>query len=305
MHEIRLTIPIDSVQEAARLAHAAGITRVTVTEVFVHGPDEKRRLVSVETSTPQARAFVEAFLGCATLSQTDYTLTSREVRAIVNGESLANLTQPMSEPFTDVIQDLWQLGHVTASYIARAAAGAILLATGIIENNPVAIVTAALFLPFLAQLLAISFGLWNRDRRLILQGLRAVIVSTLLAVVAGAVVAWIEGGPILFAGFKSLLSSFATSVVIGVTAGLSLADDTGRRYLIGVAAAVQLAIFPVWLGASFVTGMPSHDVLYPRLLSFVVNLISIAACAVVAYAALDLGGPTCSKAPRSGRTARH
>jgi hypothetical protein len=126
--------------------------------------------VSVETSTPKARAFVEAFLNSPALSQTDYTLTSREVRAIVDGESVASLTLPMSEPFTDVIQDLWQLSHVTASYVARAASGAILLATGIIENNPVAIVVAALFLPFLAQVLAVSFGVWNRDRRLMVQG---------------------------------------------------------------------------------------------------------------------------------------
>jgi hypothetical protein len=301
MHEIRVTIPADAVQEAARLAHAAGISRVTVAEVFVDGPDAERRLVSVETSTPKARAFVESFLGSATLSRTDYTLTSREVRAIVDDESLAGLTRPMSEPFTDVIQDLWQLGHVTASYVARAAAGAILLATGIIEDNPVAIVVAALFLPFLAQLLAVSVGLWNRDRRLVMQGLRALLVSTVLAVAAGAVVAWIEGGPILFAGFKSPLSSFAISAVIGITAGLSIADDTGRRYLIGVAAAVQLAIFPVWLGAAFVIGMPSHDVLYPRLFSFVINLISIAVCAVVAYAALPLSGGARWKAPRSGR----
>jgi hypothetical protein len=70
MHEIRATVPPDCVQEAARLAHAAGITRVTVAEVFVHGPDTERRVVSVETSTPKARAFVEAFLDspCSRLS---------------------------------------------------------------------------------------------------------------------------------------------------------------------------------------------------------------------------------------------
>ncbi len=163
---------------AARLAHAAGIARVTVAEVFVHGPDAERKLVSVETSTPKARAFVAALLDSPVLSRTDYTLTSREVRSIVDDEPLSSLTVPMSEPFTDVIQDLWQLGHVTASYVARALAGAILLATGIIDDNPVAIVVAALFLPFLAQVLAVSFGMWNRDRCLIVQGLRALLVST-------------------------------------------------------------------------------------------------------------------------------
>jgi hypothetical protein len=49
----------------------------------------------------------------------------------------------MCEPFSDVIQDLWQLSHVTASYVARAAAGGIFLATGIIDDNTIAIVVAA------------------------------------------------------------------------------------------------------------------------------------------------------------------
>src|SRR5438045_7846293 len=108
------------------------------------------------------------------LSRADYTLTSREVRAIVDNEPMASLTRPMSEPFTDVIQDLWKLSHVTASYIGRAAAGAILLATGIIEDNPIAIVVAALFLPFLSQVLAIGFGAWSGDRKLALKGIKAV-----------------------------------------------------------------------------------------------------------------------------------
>jgi hypothetical protein len=86
-----------------------------------------------------------------------------------------------------------------------------------------------------------------------------------------------------------------------ITAGLSNADDTGRRYLIGVAAAVQLAIFPVWMGAALVIGLPPRDVLYPRLLSFAVNLTTIAACALVAYAALHLKDGSGWTAPRSGR----
>lgn len=246
MHEIRASIPREYVPEATYLAHKAGITRVTVTEIFVHGPEAERKLISVETSTPKAQAFVSAFLSSPIFSCTNYTLTSREIRAIVDDEALSSLTQPMSEPLPNIAQDLWQLGHVTPSYIARATAGAILLATGIIEDNPVAIVVAALFLPFLAQLLAVSLGLWTRDRQLIGHGLRALFVSTVLAFAAGATVGWLEGGPILFAGFKSPLRSFAISAVIGITAGLSTADDTGRRYLIGVAAAVQLAVFPVW-----------------------------------------------------------
>ena len=71
---------------------------MSVSEAFVHGPDLHRRLLSVETSTLKAWAFVEAFLSSPVLSQADYALTSREVRAIVDGEPLSSLTYPMSKP---------------------------------------------------------------------------------------------------------------------------------------------------------------------------------------------------------------
>ncbi len=304
MHEIRATLPAQHVGTAVRLAHEAGIPSVAVSDVYLHGPEEGRKIVSVETSTPKARDFVDALLGAASLRGVDYSLTSRELRAIVSGEDLLDITRPMSEPFPDVIQDLWQLSHLTVSYFARAAAGAVLLATGVLDDNPIAIVVAALFLPFLAEVLAISFGLWSRDRRLIFRGIRAVVVSAALAFAAGAVVAAIQGGPIQFTAFKSPLASFAISGMIGITAGLSNADDTGRRYLIGVAAAVQLAIFPVWLGAATILGL-ADGVLWTRLESFLINLVTISLAAVAAYAALHLQPGRGWASPKSGRAEGH
>jgi len=287
MHEIRATLPPEHVEKATQLAREAGIDRVAVSDIYLSGANAKWRVLSVETSTPKARAFVEAFLASADLRGADSSLTSRELRAIVNRDDISSLTRPLSEPFPDFIQDLWQLSHLTISYIARAAAGAILLATGILDDNAVSIVVAALFLPFLSQVLAVSFGLWSRDGRLILHGLKAVGASTMLAFIAGALVAAIQGGPIHFMAFKGPLASFAISAVIGITAGLSNADDTGRRYLIGVAAAVQLAIFPVWLGATTVVGLPPEEVLWARVGSFLINLGTICLSAVAAFAILQ------------------
>jgi len=68
-------------------------------------------------------------------------------------------------------------------------------------------------------------------------------VSIVVAVAAGALVAALEGGPIGYSSFKTPLASFAISTAIGVTAALACADDAGRRYLVGVAAAVQFAVF--------------------------------------------------------------
>ena len=58
MHEIRATVPPEQVAEAMRLARGAGIARITVSDVYVHGPDATRHVVSVETSTPKTPAFV-------------------------------------------------------------------------------------------------------------------------------------------------------------------------------------------------------------------------------------------------------
>jgi hypothetical protein len=286
MHEIRVVLPLDCISEASRLAWESGIDRVTTSDVLVN--DVVRCLLSVETSTPNAHAFVERFMNSKTLSESDHTLTSREIRSIVGSgaPSAVDLTRPMSEPLPEIAQDLWQLSHITPSYVGRATAGAVLLADGIIHDSPISIVVAALILPFLSQILAVSFGLWGGEYRLMFHGLRALLVSTALAFIAGAGVAWIEGGPLLFDGFRNLMGNFLISAIIGTAAGLSITDDAGRRYLIGVAAAVQFAVFPVWFGAAIVLGLPDHDIIQNRLLGFLVNLAAISATATVACAML-------------------
>src|SRR5436190_8578461 len=98
MHEIRATVEPEYRDEMLHLARKAGIDRVTVMDAYVHGPNARRQVVSVETSTPKARAFVDLILGAEVLERSDYSLTSRELRAIVGGDCLPNLTRPMSEP---------------------------------------------------------------------------------------------------------------------------------------------------------------------------------------------------------------
>jgi hypothetical protein len=261
---------------------------VIIYETFEHGPESQKHVVSVEVSTPKAKAFIDALLASPLFDVDECSITLREVRAIINKESLSDITQPMVEPAPDVIEDLWQLSHVTPSFVGRAAGGAILLADGVIHNSPIAIVVAALFLPFLSQVLAVGFGTWCGDSRLVRKGVLALLTSVVLAYCGGLVVALFAGGPIGFQDFKGPLPSFAISAVIGVAAGLSTADDAGRRHLIGVAAAVQFAIFPVWLGAASVIGFPERAVLSVRIGTFLINVFTITAAAVVSYALLGL-----------------
>src|SRR5215472_4993867 len=99
MHEVKAALPPECVSEAVGLARSVGIERVTVADAFIHGPDTPARILSVETSTPKARAFIEKFLSSPRLSGVQAILTSRELRAIVTDLPPADLTDPMSEPF--------------------------------------------------------------------------------------------------------------------------------------------------------------------------------------------------------------
>lgn len=288
MHEVRVTVPVERSAAIARIALDSGIHNVTVYEVFVHGPDSRRHVVSAEVPTPKARDFIDALFASSCLDGADCSISLRQLRAIVNRQPLAEITRPMVEPGPDVIEDLWQMSHVTPSYVGRAAGGAILMANGVIRNSPVEIVVAALILPFLSQVLAIGFGAWCGDRGLVRKGTLAVTTSAVLAYLMGIVVAWLTGGPIAFRDFESPLASFAISSVIGAAAGFSTADDAGRRYLIGVAAAVQFSIYPSWCGAATVIGLPPHGVLITRTAAFLINLITMPAAALIAYALVGL-----------------
>jgi Domain of unknown function (DUF389) len=288
MHEVRVDVPKGRGREIAKLALAAGISRQTVYSVEEASTGESREVVSVETSTPRASVFLDLLLASPLFDPASCSVTAREVRAIIDQESMVEVTRPSLEPTIDVIEDLWQLSHITPSYLGRATGAAILLAHGMIENSPIAIVVAALFLPFLSQLLASAIGAWERDWALARHGARAILVSTVISIAAGAAVAHVVGGTLQFRDFKSPLVSFAISLVIGVAAGLGITDDAGRRYLIGVAAAVQFSIFPAWFGICLVRGFPPSDVVLERLTSFGINIATIALSALAAYAFLRM-----------------
>src|SRR4051812_32589041 len=105
MHEIRVTLPLDCISEATRLARETGIERVTIHDVRVN--DVARCQLSVETSPPNAHVFVEKFMNSEILSHCDHTLTSREIRSVSGypAPSVVGLTRPMSEPLPDIVQD--------------------------------------------------------------------------------------------------------------------------------------------------------------------------------------------------------
>ena len=165
MHEIRITLSAGSVDSVLQLAKSAGIDHATVSEVELHGvsPVLKARDISLVTSTPRAGKFVALLEQSPVTGEPTFSMTLRELRAIVGQRHAAHITRPMGEPLPDILQDLWQQCHLTSSYVARAVAGGLLLACGMWENSAIEIVVAALFMPFLSPLMAAVFGLYRRD----------------------------------------------------------------------------------------------------------------------------------------------
>jgi hypothetical protein len=288
MHEIRVTVPQGRANDVAELAMRAGIPQVSIFQAFAYGPNVVKEVVSAETSTPIAKKFADSVLTSPWFDSSQFSISSRELRAIVTDAHPRDVTRPMLEPPINIFEDLWQLSHITISYVARAFAGAILLAYGMLENNPITIVVAALFLPFLSQVLALSFGAWSGDLSLARQSIKALGASIVVSVLAGMAVTLLHGPPMLFASFMSPVPSFALSAVIGVTAGLISADDAGRRYLIGVAAAVQYGIYPVWFGFCLVKGFPERAVTATRIGTFFINVATITAFGLIGYLLLDI-----------------
>lgn len=288
MHEIRVTVPQGRAKDVADLAMRAGIPQVSIYQVFSHGPNLNKEIVSAETSTPLAKKFADSVLTSAWFDCSESSVSSRELRAVVSNAHPRDLTRPMLEPPINVFEDLWQLNHVTISYLARCVAGAVFLAYGMLENDPVTIVVAALFLPFLSQALALSFGAWAGDLDLAWQGVKALSVSIVASVFGGVLVTLLHGPPMLFHNYMPPLPSFAVSLIIGITAGFITADDAGRRYLIGVAAAVQYGVFPVWFGFCLVKGFPDRHTTFVRLGTLAINVAAITIFALVGYLMLDI-----------------
>ncbi|MDB5806348.1 MAG: hypothetical protein JWN73_3670 [Betaproteobacteria bacterium] len=291
MHEVRVNAPDGEGMRVAQAAVSLGLKRVSVSEIRLVDPDRAGQLVSAECATPEATQLINALMAADWFDLDRFSISTREVRAVASAEPVGRMTYPMPEPSLDILQDLWQLSHATLSYYGRAAAGGLLLADGMYRNNPVSIVVAALFLPYLSQVLALSLGLWSRRWALARHGLKALAISTALSVASGAAVALFQSAPMAFTDFRSLGSSLFFSAVVGVTAGLCSADDTGRRYLIGVAAAVQCGVFPVWLGACLVDGFPSGELAALRLSTFLLNLLVLGAGAGLVFATVGMRRP--------------
>lgn len=286
MNELKVMVPEGHAKRVAKIALDTGIREVSVSQLYVHGPDKNKEQLNMEVSVPQARRFIDQLLSSAFYDPQEYSVSSDELMSIVSQSPPEAISWPLAMDAPTILQDLWLQNHVTVAYVSRAFVSALLLSYALLESDLITLMAALLFTPFLAQDLAIGFGLLMRDMRLAKQGLFALTVSTILTIAAGSIVAGVVGGPIRYEQFGTLYSNLAISLIVGVVAGLDTADKSGRREFIAVAAAAQFATFPAWFGISLIVGFPDSQTTMWRIVTFLVNIVTILLVSIGVYSAL-------------------
>lgn len=288
MQEVTVSTPQGKGEQVARLALAQGIGEVTVipTRVFRNSSTEEGEEVRVEVSAPESTRFIEALMAADFFDPRQYSIVSDEVVAIISQETPERVSRPFKLSAPTILQDLWLQNHITPAYLARATISTLLVAYGLLSADMTIYIVALLFTPFMTQVMAMGFGGWMGDWRLARQGLKVLGLSTVVAILAGLIVAVVMGGPLSYDEFGTLQSNFAISFLVGIVAGLDTADEAGRRELIAVAGAAQFASFPVWLGIALVLGFPDAQTTLWRIVTPVVNTLTILVVTLVVYIAL-------------------
>lgn len=286
MNELKVTVPEGQAKNVVEIALRVGIEEVSASRVFVHGPDIHKEELSMEVSVPQARRFIDQFCTAEFYDPQHYSVSSDELLSIVSQVPPETITWPLGFSAPTILQDLWLQNHITVSYILRAFVSALILSYALLEGDVITLMAALLFTPFLAQDLAIGFGLLMRDGKLVRQGIMALGTSAILTIIAGVIAASVMGGPIQYDQFGTLYSNLAISFVVGIVAGMDTADKSGRREFIAVAAAAQFATFPAWFGMSLILGFPDSQTTMWRIITFFVNILTILVTSTGIYVAL-------------------
>jgi hypothetical protein len=296
MRLIKIDAPEGKGDDVAKVAFSVEIDKVSRRHAQSQRSDgrlERKDVVDIETSTPKAKRFIDALLAAPFFNREDFSINVRQPRTIISGTSLHELTKPFVEPASDILEELFQFSHITASFVGRVVVAACLIAYGMIEQKILLLVGGLLVLPMTPLLLAASFGIRSGIWKLAGQGALAFLVATLLLFLGGAGVAALSAPPVKYSDFNTLLASFLISVVVGIGAGFANIDDSGQRQLIGLAATAQIALIPVWFGISAVFGFPAaagRNEIIERGASFFLNTITMIVVTLIAYTLSNAAG---------------
>ena len=289
MRLVKIKSPAGMGSKVMQLAFDAGIDSVSFHQVEKHrsgGRVENNDVVDIETSTPKANSFMDKLITAEFFDRDKFSFNVREPRSIGSSVDIRGLTVPLHVPPPDIYEELWQFNRITYGLVGRIFLAACLLAYGLIQHQILLMISGILFLPLLQMVLAIGYGAFTANRRLLLQGLAAIGVGVAVMLASGAIVAAMSQPPMRFNEFNSLPVSMLISAAVGVAAGLGTIDDTGRRELIGLAAASQIGLIPTWLGVCLVFGLPpgtAESEIYSRILMLVLNVAVLSAASGLVF----------------------
>jgi len=289
MRLVKVHAPAGRGKDVIQIAFSNDIDKVSLYNSNCHhlnGTIKKRDVVDIETSTPKAKRFVDELLSADFFDRDEFSLTLRQPRSILCEENLDEITKPLAEPSTDLLEELWQFSHLTYGLAIRVFIAACLLAYGLIQQQMLLMIGGLLFLPMLPMLLAIGFGAWSAQWKLVTQALITFTASILILVGGGMIVAALADPPLRYSEFSSVPVSLLISSVVGVAAGFSTIDDAGRRELIGLAAAAQIGVIPVWIAVYIIfeldTGLDAR-MLETRFLSLILNVLGIVVASLAVF----------------------
>lgn len=297
MRLVKVKGPSGSGNAIMQTAFSVGVESVSFHNVTKHSPDGTpvaMDVVDIETSTPKANSFVDKLLSEPYFDRSQFSFNAREPRSIVSSVDSSSLTIPLHVPHTDILEELWQFSHITYGLVGRVFVASCLLAYGLIQQQILLMIAGLFFLPMLPILMSVSLGGLNRDWRLCLHGIGALAACTVTLFVGGIAVGALSSPPIRYDEFPSIPISILITAGVGIAAGLAAIDDVGRRELIGLAAASQVGIIPVWLGVTFIFGavhdMATAHVPY-RIATFGVNTLMLLLGSAAVYWLTGLAGP--------------
>src|SRR5215203_971496 len=186
----------DAITKVAFSVEIDKISRRQVESHYSDGRVERKDVVDMETSTPKGKRFIDALLAADFYDRDDFTISIRQPRAIISKTALHELTKPFVEPSTDILEELFQFSHITASFVGRVLVGACLIAYGMIEQKILLLIAGLFILPLTPLLLAVSFGAKSGIWKLVGQGALAFLVAVLLLFLGGAGVAALAEPPL-------------------------------------------------------------------------------------------------------------
>lgn len=298
MRSVQVKAPPELKDEIASLAFDSGIETLTVMDavgIARTGSTEPKVAITFETSTPNAKEFVDKLILAPYFDRQKIAFDVRERRAIVSKETIHDVTYPWVIPSTDILEDLYQFNHVTWGLIGRVFLAGCMLAYGLLNQNLLLMIAGMMFIPLLPVLSAIGFGGWLGHWRLASRAVVVLGMSFGLLFASGIVIGAIGTPPVLYTDFPPLITGALISLAVGVAAALAHTDDVGRRELIGLAATSQIAIVPAWLGLCTVLGTPATQGstgIEKRLLSLLVNIVCVITASLVTYIAVRATQPS-------------